>query len=144
MNVNEDNLIEKVKKGQVEAFGELMELHMRRIRAFIALNAPVPHLIDEVAHESFVFAYRHIEDFETGTQNTALWSTYESASAGRIRFDFDYSSIVTNGSYALAMDVDTNGTEIANILYTNKDFTGASNIVLNFWQFDSEDEEVLP
>ncbi|MFC1479570.1 RNA polymerase sigma factor [Planctomycetota bacterium] len=55
MNINEDNLIEKVKKGQVEAFGELMELHMRRIRAFIALNAP------------FVYAYRHIEDFETGT-----------------------------------------------------------------------------
>lgn len=72
MHEKEDALIEKVKKGDTEAFGELMELHMRTIRAYIALSAPVPHLIDEIAHEAFVYAYRHIEDFTTGT-NFYVW-----------------------------------------------------------------------
>ena len=31
------------------------------------MKLPVAHLIDEIAHETFVFAHRHIDDFKAGT-----------------------------------------------------------------------------
>jgi RNA polymerase sigma-70 factor (ECF subfamily) len=65
--MDEQSLIQKVQEGGLEAFGQLMDLHIRRLRAVIALNAPVPHLIDEIAHETFVFAYNHIQEFQRGT-----------------------------------------------------------------------------
>ncbi len=65
--MDEQSLIQQVQEGNLEAFGRLMDLHMRRLRAVIALSAPVPHLIDEVAHETFVFAYNHIHEFQRGT-----------------------------------------------------------------------------
>jgi RNA polymerase sigma-70 factor (ECF subfamily) len=30
----------------------------------VALHLPVPHLADEVAHETFVFAFRHLHEFD--------------------------------------------------------------------------------
>ena len=65
--MDEQSLIQKVQEGNLEAFGSLMDLHVRRLRAVIALNAPVPHLIDEIAHETYVFAFNHINDFQRGT-----------------------------------------------------------------------------
>jgi RNA polymerase sigma-70 factor (ECF subfamily) len=67
MNVEEKALVEGIQAGDVELFSRLMELHARRLRAFIALRAPVPQLIDEVAHETFVFAFQNIHKFEAGT-----------------------------------------------------------------------------
>lgn len=63
----ETELVRRVQGGELEAFEELLELHSSRLRAFIAMKLPVPHLIDELAHETFVFAHRHIMDFEAGT-----------------------------------------------------------------------------
>ncbi len=40
---------------------------MRRVRAWIALRAPAPHLIDEVAQEAFVVAFQKIDSFAAGT-----------------------------------------------------------------------------
>jgi RNA polymerase sigma-70 factor (ECF subfamily) len=65
--MDEQTLIQEVQEGKLEAFGQLMDLHVRRLRAVIALNAPVPHLIDEIAHEAFVFAYNHMQEFQRGT-----------------------------------------------------------------------------
>ena len=65
--MDEQSLIQAVQEGRLDAFGQLMDLHVRRLRAVIALNAPVPHLIDEIAHETFVFAYNHIQEFQRGT-----------------------------------------------------------------------------
>ena len=65
--MDEQSLIQQVQEGKFEAFGSLMDVHVRRLRAVIALNAPVPHLIDEIAHETYVFAYNHIHDFRRGT-----------------------------------------------------------------------------
>ena len=65
--MDEQSLIQQVQEGKLEAFGHLMDLHVRRLRAVIALNAPVPHLVDEIAHEAFVFAYNHIQEFQRGT-----------------------------------------------------------------------------
>ena len=54
--MDEQSLIQQVQEGRLEAYASLMDLHVRRLRAVIALNAPVPHLVDEIAHETFVFA----------------------------------------------------------------------------------------
>jgi RNA polymerase sigma-70 factor (ECF subfamily) len=63
----ESDLVLRVQDGDLSAYEELLSLHSSRLRAFVAMKLPVPHLIDEIAHETFVFAHRHIADFEAGT-----------------------------------------------------------------------------
>jgi RNA polymerase sigma-70 factor (ECF subfamily) len=65
--MDEQSLIQKVQEGDLESFGQLMDIHVRRLRAVIALHSPVPHLIDEIAHETYVFAFNHIHEFQRGT-----------------------------------------------------------------------------
>lgn len=60
-------LVAAVQAGDHDAFAALLDRHLPNVRAFLALKAPVVHLVDEVAHEAFVFAYRHLEQFEPGT-----------------------------------------------------------------------------
>lgn len=64
---DETRLVKRVQAGDLEAFGDLLDRHSSHLRAFVAMKLPVPHLIDEVAHETFVFAHRHIDDFEAGS-----------------------------------------------------------------------------
>jgi len=64
---DEADAIRAVRQGDTSAFEQLVDAHLDALRAFIALKLPVPHLIDEIAHESFVFAFRRIGDFEPGT-----------------------------------------------------------------------------
>lgn len=63
----EEELILAVQAGNLEDFEELIHRHASRLKAFVAMRLPIPHLIDEIAHEAFVFAYHHIKDFEAGT-----------------------------------------------------------------------------
>ncbi len=63
----ESELVLRVQKGDLDAFEQLLELHSSHLRAFVAMKLPVPHLIDEIAHETFVFSHRHIMDFKAGT-----------------------------------------------------------------------------
>jgi RNA polymerase sigma factor (sigma-70 family) len=60
-------LARAVADGNEAAFRELLRRHLQPLRAFIALRAPVPDLIDEVAHDAFVFAHRRISDFKEGS-----------------------------------------------------------------------------
>ncbi len=64
---DEAALVYAVQEGNSQAFERLLDAHLDSLRAFIALKLPVPHLIDEIAHEAFVFAFRRIADFEAGT-----------------------------------------------------------------------------
>ncbi len=57
----------RVQRGELEAFERLLERHSSRLRAFVAMKLPIPHLIDEIAHETFVFSHRHIMEFKPGT-----------------------------------------------------------------------------
>lgn len=66
-DTREDDLIRAVQAGRLEAFEELIHRHGSHLRAFVAMRLPVAHLIDEIAHETFVFAYRHLDAFEAGT-----------------------------------------------------------------------------
>lgn len=63
----ETKLVTRLQDGDLGAFEELLNNHSSRLRAFVAMKLPIPHLIDEIAHETFVFAHRHILDFEAGT-----------------------------------------------------------------------------
>lgn len=56
-------LITRVQRGDASAFEPLIDRHLPHIRAFVALRAPVLHLVDEIAHETFVFAFQKIADF---------------------------------------------------------------------------------
>ena len=58
------DLLQRVQRGEVEAFAPLVRRHLPAIRAFAAIKLPVPHLADEIAHETFVFAFRHIREFD--------------------------------------------------------------------------------
>lgn len=60
-------LVEAVQRGELAAFGPLVERHLDAIHAFVSLKLPVPHLVDEITHETFVFAFHRIADFTAGT-----------------------------------------------------------------------------
>ena len=81
--------------------------------------------------------YTFFEDWETGSIASENWTTYSSAAQGRI--------VVANiipyeESYALWMDVDTNGIYSLNELVTNFDFSGATQVVLDFYHNEYGDE----
>jgi RNA polymerase sigma factor (sigma-70 family) len=63
--VLEEKLVLEVQRGGLEAYGRLMDIHVRRLRTVVALK--VPHLIDEIAHDTFVYAYHNIDRFQAGT-----------------------------------------------------------------------------
>lgn len=68
------SLARLVERGDEAAFRTLMEQHLQRLRSFLALRAPVPDLIDEVAHDTFVFAYQNLGDFTEGSMQPWLRS----------------------------------------------------------------------
>ena len=67
VQINDDTLIQEVQQGELASFEPLLDRHLTHLRAFIALKAPVPHLVDELAHETFVYAFGHIREFAPGT-----------------------------------------------------------------------------
>jgi len=82
------------------------------------------------------------DGFESGSINSSLWDTYQ-APGSDARIQFDYGGTTHGGSYSCAMDdndADT-GDSSLNELYTVYDFTGESNINIDFWQYDADDEE---
>lgn len=60
-------LVAAVQAGDAEAFEPLLDRHLAHVRTFIALRAPVAQLVDEVAHDAFVWAFRNIGEFKAGT-----------------------------------------------------------------------------
>jgi RNA polymerase sigma-70 factor, ECF subfamily len=65
--IDDARLILSVQTGDQAAFSELLDLHLTHVRTFLALRSPVAHLVDELAHDTFVFAYRRIGEFKPGT-----------------------------------------------------------------------------
>ena len=61
------SLIEAVQRGSLDAFEPLVERHLDHLHSFVSLKLPVPHLVDEITHETFVFAFHHLGDFRPGT-----------------------------------------------------------------------------
>jgi RNA polymerase sigma-70 factor (ECF subfamily) len=66
-DATEAALIRAIQAGDAAAFEPLVDTHLDSLRAFIALKLPVAHLVDELAHETFVFAFRNLAGFTAGT-----------------------------------------------------------------------------
>jgi RNA polymerase sigma-70 factor (ECF subfamily) len=64
-DASDSDLLQRVQRGEVEAFATVVRRHLSALRAFVAIHLPVPHLADEIAHEAFVFAFRRIREFDT-------------------------------------------------------------------------------
>lgn len=60
-------LIASAKEGDLGAFDALMTRHLHEVRVFVALKAPVAELMDEVTHETFVFAHQRLREFHEGS-----------------------------------------------------------------------------
>lgn len=83
----EDTLLAAaVQAGEVHAFDPLVERHLDALHAFVALKLPVPHLVDEITHETFVFAFRRIAEFAPGTSFRA-W--LRAIAANKIRAEIE-------------------------------------------------------
>jgi RNA polymerase sigma-70 factor (ECF subfamily) len=65
--VDDATLVEAVQRGNHQAFEPLVERHLDHLHAFVSLKLPVPHLVDEITHETFVFAFHRIAEFTAGT-----------------------------------------------------------------------------
>ncbi|MDH5461983.1 MAG: LamG domain-containing protein, partial [Candidatus Bathyarchaeota archaeon] len=81
--------------------------------------------------------YTFFEDWESGSIASENWTTYSSAAQGRIVVATD---TPYEGSYALWMDVGTDGIYSLNELITNFDFSGATQVVLDFYHNEYGDE----
>ncbi|MEM7386854.1 MAG: sigma-70 family RNA polymerase sigma factor [Verrucomicrobiota bacterium] len=66
-SINEDAVLLKVRNGDLEAYEVLMNRYVRQLRAFLAVRVPADYLVDELAQEAFIFAYRNLADFKVGT-----------------------------------------------------------------------------
>ena len=66
-NPDDAPLIQAMQAGDTRVFAPLVERHLDAVRAFIALRLPIAHLVDELTHETFVFAFRHLAGFTAGT-----------------------------------------------------------------------------
>ena len=62
----EQSLIEAAQNGDLTAFESLMRSYMGQVRAYLALRAPTPQLIDELAQETFLIAHQKLHGFRAG------------------------------------------------------------------------------
>jgi RNA polymerase sigma-70 factor (ECF subfamily) len=60
-------LVRAVQEGEIECFEPLVDRHLAFVRTFLSLKAPAARLIDEIAHDTFVFAHQHLSEFQAGT-----------------------------------------------------------------------------
>ncbi|MFC1498806.1 RNA polymerase sigma factor [Verrucomicrobiota bacterium] len=63
MKNQEKNLIIKVRNGDMKAYEKLMDIHVNKLRSFVAYRVPAQHLVNEIAHETFVFAFEKMDRF---------------------------------------------------------------------------------
>jgi RNA polymerase sigma-70 factor, ECF subfamily len=66
-DIDDASLVREIQQGDLTGFEQLLDRHVHHVRTFLALKAPVGHLVDELTHETFVFAFRNIREFTSGT-----------------------------------------------------------------------------
>ena len=93
---------------------------------------------------SGIHAYSISEGFESGSQNTSLWNVHQTEEPTDARIQWNYGAS-HGGSYSCSMDDnDYGGDDALNVIYTNIDFTDASEISINFWEREWGDEAHTP
>ncbi|HTL17654.1 MAG TPA: sigma-70 family RNA polymerase sigma factor [Patescibacteria group bacterium] len=64
--------LQRVRDGDLEAYGTVIELTASRLRAFLALRVPDRDLVDETAHEAYIIAYEKLDQYVPNT-NFEAW-----------------------------------------------------------------------
>ena len=85
-SAEDTQLVAAVQAGDIHAFDPLVERHVDAIHAFVALKLPVPHLVDELTHETFVFAFRRMAEFTPGT---SLRGWLRAIAANKVRAELE-------------------------------------------------------
>lgn len=67
-----DSAIAATRNGDVEAFAQVIEACQAYVRAFIASFIADENDVNDLAQETFVFAYEHLDKYEMGT-NFMAW-----------------------------------------------------------------------
>src|SRR2546427_5642040 len=62
---DEEDLAERAKHGDAEAFADLVRLFQGRIRAFFAARLRDASMVDDLAQEAFLIAYQKLPDCDT-------------------------------------------------------------------------------
>jgi len=63
-----EQCIDKARAGDVESYGPVVTEYQGRIRAFVAACCPDASQVDEVAQRTFIWAYEHLDRYESGTR----------------------------------------------------------------------------
>jgi DNA-directed RNA polymerase specialized sigma24 family protein len=63
-----EHCIDKARAGDVESYGPVVTEYQGRIRAFVAACCPDASQVDEVAQRTFIWAYEHLDRYESGTR----------------------------------------------------------------------------
>ena len=66
-----DSAVRRVLEGDVSSYEVVVRLCQRELRAFIAYHFPSAHQVDELAQRTFVWAYEHLGDYQSGTRPEA-------------------------------------------------------------------------
>jgi len=67
-----DQKIRAVVEGKTESYREVVLLTQDRLRAYLLHYCPWPDTIDDVAQETYLYAYEHLKDYSPGT-NFLAW-----------------------------------------------------------------------
>ena len=62
-----DACVDAVRRGDLARFEEIVRLTQDRLRAFVLHSCPFADAADDVAQETYLYAYKHLDDYATGT-----------------------------------------------------------------------------
>lgn len=65
--IDDDALVAAVCAGDVQKYRLLFGRHAEPLQVHVAFRVWVPHLVSEIVHEAFVWAYGHLNEFQLGT-----------------------------------------------------------------------------
>jgi RNA polymerase sigma-70 factor, ECF subfamily len=63
-----DSLVLAVKAGNADAYDQLVRLHQVALRAFLATYCPNWEVVDDLAQQTFMWAYEHLNEYTPGTR----------------------------------------------------------------------------
>jgi RNA polymerase sigma-70 factor (ECF subfamily) len=66
MKKTDEEIIEKVKRGDKEEFGEIIDRYEKLLRSYAYRLVGNPDLVEDIVQEAFIKAYRDIWGFDTG------------------------------------------------------------------------------
>lgn len=71
--MSEEELIERLKQGDAQAFREFYDRYVQLIYRYIYLRLRIPQDSEDLTSETFIRAWRHISTFEWRENQTASW-----------------------------------------------------------------------